>query len=228
MVPKSLASSIWWGFHICEMTQEMCIRSCCAGTSESSYSGGDGSGSVLGMGRTLSWEGPTESCSVPKVPLSLDHPAAFSSPALLVHFTPVVLQGIFLSYFCIPTSQWTFSDTKISKSHLILRYLVDFHLVSQTLGSLFNDMNISHPFRNIRRILKEVMISGFLSLIISPVLHTFNNILNPSGVYYPEKKLTESEFLYMSNEIKIYIQCRIFVKIEKNHIDVIYKLQETI
>lgn len=192
MVLKSLASSIWWGFHICETTQEMGIRPCCAATSERSYSGGDG--------RALSWEGPTGSRSVPKGPLWLDHPTAFSSPALLMHFTPVVLEGIFLSYFCIPMSQWTFSDIKISKSHLVLRYLVDFHHVSQTLGLLFNDMNISYPLRNIKRILKEVMISGFLSLIILAVLHTFNNILNPSGVCCPENKLTESEFLHVSNE----------------------------
>lgn len=77
---------------------------------------------------------------------------------------------------------------------------MDFHRVSQTLGLLFNDMNITYPLRNIKRILKEVMISGFLSLIISTVLPTFNNILNPSGVYYPENKLTESEFLHMSDE----------------------------
>ena len=90
-----------------------------------------------GTGRALSWEGPTGSCSVPKAPLSLDHPAAFSASALHMHFTAVVLQGIFLSYFCTPVSQWTFSDTKVSKSHLVLRYLVDLHLVSQTLGLLF-------------------------------------------------------------------------------------------
>ena len=28
---RSLASNIWWGFHDCEVTQEMCIRSCYAG-----------------------------------------------------------------------------------------------------------------------------------------------------------------------------------------------------
>ena len=58
-------------------------------------------------------------------------------------------------------------------------------------------MSISHPLRNIKSVLKKVMISQFLSVIISTMLHTFNNMLNPSEVCYPGKKLSESEFLCM-------------------------------
>lgn len=104
MVLKSLASSIWWGFHICETTQQMCIRPVVQALERRSWRRG-WVGSLYGRG-------PTGSAQFQGI-FWLDHPTAFSSPALLWHaFHTSCIRGIFLSYFCIPMSQWTFSDIK--------------------------------------------------------------------------------------------------------------------
>lgn len=98
-------------------------------------------GSVLGRHHT-------GSRSVPKAPLWLDHPTAFSLPALLMHFTPVVLEAYSFLIFWHPYVTMDLSDIKISKSHLKIS---SGSPVSQTLGLLFNDMNITYP----SEILKE-------------------------------------------------------------------------
>ena len=58
---KSLASSLWWGFSICETTQEVRTRYCYLGTVIREEL------QQRGWGRGLSREGPTGSCLVTDV-----------------------------------------------------------------------------------------------------------------------------------------------------------------